>query len=44
MSGVFAGNQWTTASGSNWNVVIGPSFLTEVSLDDVVEISKIRQS
>lgn len=31
MSGVFSGNQWTTASGSTWRVVIEPDFVNQVS-------------
>lgn len=31
MSGVFAGQQWTQASGSTWSVLIEPDFVNEVS-------------
>jgi len=31
MSGVFSGNQWTTASGSTWRVVIEPDFVNQVA-------------
>ncbi|KAL7007700.1 hypothetical protein EMMF5_002776 [Cystobasidiomycetes sp. EMM_F5] len=31
MSGVFAGNQWTTASGSTWSVIIEPTFVSQVA-------------
>lgn len=37
MSGVFSGNQWTTASGSTWRVVIEPDFVNQVRPEQSME-------
>ena len=31
MTGVFSGNQWTTPSGSSWNIIIEPDLVNQVS-------------
>lgn len=44
MSGVFAGNQWTTASGSTWSVIIEPTFVSQVSCSIAEPVSEEFQS